>query len=1706
MNTSQGRIFYATGIDNSQLRNDAAESRNILHSIGQTAKQEGATIDNAFSKIAAAAGGIFAAGKIQEYAREIIKVRGEIESLQISFETLAGEVKGNALFSEIRQFATSTPMMMKDLAQGAQTMLAFNIEVEKVMPMLRAIGDISMGDAQKFNSLSLSFSQMSATGKLMGQDLLQMINAGFNPLSVISEKTGKSIGELKDEMEKGKITVDMVTEAFIAATSEGGKFYGMLEKQSHGIEGAISNLQGAIDDLYNSFGEASQGVITGAIDGATYLVKNYEAVAEILGVIIGTYGIYKAAIIATEAVQRSVTTIKHTEEAAQIYAVMTAEQKAKISKLGLVETTEAYHAAVIAEMKTEMERQIQIAQSAQLELTAARERLATAESAKVLAAEKVASLQAEVAAAYESAAAEQEASIIKKIATEREAQSRAALLALKLQENKNAAIAQATALKEAGASQEIIAAKNREIATISEKLSIARAEEVQHSRNIVALRKEMAAQVDATTSKKIATAEAALETAQENLNTASKNRNTAAREVQSKAAAVNTAVRKAGTIETTLDTAAESANATATGFLTAAKANLTQVVKRLNATMLANPYILVTTLIVGAVAAMLLLKNETERMREAEKRYEEQKQKVIEAEQKHKEEIDKLCSVAGDEAVSTDLRREALHKLEQKYPDIFAKYQTETEMLENIKQIKQEIAELDGQISITNPKNELADVEKRIQELKAKATSYRTYRWVDDPEHPGNKIQEWYDSTLFNSTKDQTEYNTLMKKRDSLKAQVRKNDTDAYFANLTGISNDELNRQIQVRKDLLAKMDMSGSNRGTIKGDLPQAETYSRDELQAQLQQLERQKAYRDADSKSGAQWVAEKKKTYEDARKAYNDYINGITSKDVKEEDFKKKAEELKGQMEAAKKAYDKVKPETDKADSKKDNVRQQNNDMLANAASNRRKQEEEYAKQLADQVKDSEFEIRQARIDAMKDGIDKELMQNELNYDRLKEQNKRRLRDMLDNLAQERIRRMEDEDPNMFKKKNKDGKLEDDPLKRDEKYREIRAKLTIDNLDSQQQSQIEEFGRIAAAAFTQSNKESMDKMLQDVMTYEQQRTKITEEYARKRKDLYEKNSDGSTKTDADGNPSLRKGASQGNLDELNRQETEALKAIDEQFAQREETYKAWCEEIASQSLRQLEEILSAAKAKLAELEQSENANEKDLAVARAQVNKADQAVKTAKAKNDVNPGKRTIKEWEDLYKTLNDVEKEFESIGDTVGGTVGEIISACGSVATSSLQMINGIMTLVNWSVHAEQLAAQGASNAIQQVEKASVILTVISAALQIGMQLVNLFNNDERKQKEIEHLQGLIDQLQWELDHQEIGRVQSEYGTAISRLNKALMESRRELAAGATGWQRFAIMSERASRNTELMQKTAEKLAKAYGNVAYSADKALGGAKYQQANEQLKNIAQQQILIQEQINAEASKKKTDYGAIQEWENKIEELGQQALELINEMVEDIIGDTSTGIAEQLADAFFDAFQAGEDAAKAWGDKVNEIVADIVKRMLISEFLEKPLGEVFDKYKAKWFKGGEFQGIDTIIDSMEGFATDLNAVGANFTDIWEKLPESVKNMAKVIDTTSQSSTYGGFETMSQDTGTELNGRFAAMQLCAESIRDIVAEINEEIKSNFSYFSEIRTLTEELRNIALIAIDRLDSIDQNTHELYQMNERLDKIERNTRKL
>lgn len=253
-------------------------------------------------KVLGVIGGVTA---LKQLASEIIRVRGEFQSMDTAIETMVGKDMANRLIPQIKELAKISPLTVSDMVGAEKMMLGFNIQAEDTIRYLQALSDISMGDSVKFKSLTLAFSQMSAAGKLMGQDLNQMINAGFNPLQIISEKTGKSIATLKDEMSKGAVSAEIVQQAFIDATSAGGKFYNMSSNASKTINGQISMMEDALDAALNDIGKASEGIIMGGIQATTSLIQNYETVGKVLVGLIATYGVYKAALIANIVLTKS---------------------------------------------------------------------------------------------------------------------------------------------------------------------------------------------------------------------------------------------------------------------------------------------------------------------------------------------------------------------------------------------------------------------------------------------------------------------------------------------------------------------------------------------------------------------------------------------------------------------------------------------------------------------------------------------------------------------------------------------------------------------------------------------------------------------------------------------------------------------------------------------------------------------------------------------------------------------------------------------------------------------------------------------------------------------------------------------------------------------------------------------------------------------------------------------------------------------------------------------------------------------------------------------------------------------------------------------------------------------------------------------------------------------------------------------------------
>lgn len=220
------------------------------------------------------------------------------QARQTSFEVMAGKESGTKLNNDLTKYAQDS-IFGTEVYQNAQTMLGFGIAAKQVMPTLKMLGDVSMGDAQKLGSLTLAFSQVQAAGKLTGSDLLQFINAGFNPLQEISQKTGVSIGVLKKKMEDGAISADMVRQAFEQATGPGGRFFDMTNKIAQTDFGKWQAFQGQIEGFAMKIGGMLAPVLGDLITNylspfvdwlgtaATWIQQNWDWIGLLVTIIAG---------------------------------------------------------------------------------------------------------------------------------------------------------------------------------------------------------------------------------------------------------------------------------------------------------------------------------------------------------------------------------------------------------------------------------------------------------------------------------------------------------------------------------------------------------------------------------------------------------------------------------------------------------------------------------------------------------------------------------------------------------------------------------------------------------------------------------------------------------------------------------------------------------------------------------------------------------------------------------------------------------------------------------------------------------------------------------------------------------------------------------------------------------------------------------------------------------------------------------------------------------------------------------------------------------------------------------------------------------------------------------------------------------------------------------------------------------------------------
>lgn len=221
-------------------------------------------------------------GTVGSAIGKVVEIGGENELQKLDMTTL---FQGNSsaaeeMFEKISEYGKATVYDKSGLIDAQKTMMSFGIEGEKAFSTLKQIGDIAMGDSQKMQSLALAFSQATSAGKLQGQDLMQLINAGFNPLNEISKHTGESMASLKEKMSKGQISAEMLAQAFAWATEEGGLFYQGAEKAGDSTMGKINQLKDTFDEFLINVFDRLKPVIDTCLSFATGFLETLPALLD----------------------------------------------------------------------------------------------------------------------------------------------------------------------------------------------------------------------------------------------------------------------------------------------------------------------------------------------------------------------------------------------------------------------------------------------------------------------------------------------------------------------------------------------------------------------------------------------------------------------------------------------------------------------------------------------------------------------------------------------------------------------------------------------------------------------------------------------------------------------------------------------------------------------------------------------------------------------------------------------------------------------------------------------------------------------------------------------------------------------------------------------------------------------------------------------------------------------------------------------------------------------------------------------------------------------------------------------------------------------------------------------------------------------------------------------------------------------------------
>ena len=1629
MDNINGGLAFAATLDIKDFNVSADAMNERVKQLSDTTAAKAAEMDQSlltFAKNGAAYITSYLVGQgMTNLLTSIVQVRGQFQQLEIAFETMLGsKSKAHELMQQMEETAAKTPFDLDGVANGAKQLLAYGESADKVNDTLVRLGNIASGLSLPLNDIVYLYGTTMVQGRLYAADVRQFTGRGIPLVKELAKMYGVTADEINNMVSAGKIGFPDVQKVLNKLTDEGGQFYNLMEKQSKSLTGMISNLGDTWDQVQDHLGEQNQDLFAGAINAAGYFLEHLEDILKMVKAVAIAYGSYRAALVLNTIATKGFTgvaLINNTVEQSKIAllkvrATLTGEVAAQTAAMTAAEK------AHVASLQAELTAEEQANLKKTLRIQAITALLTTEQKQYLSNLNLTTSSQRYEAAAMGVLSVEQKMSLQKTELNAKSATYRAAL--------------EKEVLAKRKATEATLEQQRAEVKASYAKLEAAKNAAIASAQSVEAAKYEVYWAEKSGDATKIETAQKRLATAQDQAAASRKAALAAQTQFYTEKKNLETTASKASTAATAADNAAKEAQVVVTGTATAATNTFTLAVKNLWKAFKANPLGWIITLAGIAYSAFEMLKGSEEETDTVTKQLTEHTRKASDEFNAQAAKIDALEAQIHDENLSNSKKIELIGQLKAIIPGYNAELSKEGKIInENTAAITAYLTQLEKQIKLKAAQEDLEAAYKKKRQLEkqqkkqekdaknadtSRTTLYNNAGAFIPTPIVGAKESGEAHSRLNQTKKDLAETNATI---EELKTEIR----------TTTVATDNGTKKIQTYGQQVASVrsqisrlnqEIKNARAGKVKqNNLAEYIANKQKELQEAKSRLTALTGDKGGSGGGGGGHTGggggntTEKKTFDEImaykRKQYELYYQWQQNlgKDV-----------------ADKKFADLIKSGTSFLAWVNGHI-----NALKEAKAKRGLSDEENSDLNSLMVQRDELMGVKSAMDAFKDSVEAAISKASSLDEKLQA-----IADAKDKLSNGGYGlNPEDKLQGAIFLEDKQKSADQEVAKMVEQYQDYTQKRLA--IEKEFDADISLLEKKRTKAKATGNTDEVDKLTgaiaqataakgKSLMAVDLEQLKADPDYIKAFENLNDVSTETLEKLKQEFESAKQTAAESLNPEDL-REYTSTIQALTDEINNRNPftALKKAKEDLKTtdEELRQAELRVTQAQTKFGKGSKEEQAALEKLRQAKDKQIKKNRQYQAAE---------------KSVTGSIKELCDNLDQVGSTIGGTVGEVVSLIGQIGSVTMASIQGFET-----------AANASSKAISTLEKASVILTIISSAYQIASKIISIFSDDDgeaayQKAKEmyksyIQVLNDVIDKQKELVSTLDVKNAQNSYEYAKSLYDKQADAARQMgkdyLNSGAShGFLGIGSKASHGVKQRENMSSEAwgqlDEWAKE-NNITQQILKSIKSGRmtglFDLTIEQIMTLKEQAPLFFAKLDSDTQDYLNDLVGVKDAQDEL-------LKTLNEGI--------TGVDfDSVGDDFQDMLTDMDSDAKTMLQNLSNSFSEMMRKSLIQQMYKAQYKDQLQKWYNMWadaMKDGSDGGTTITDKEQEALDSLKNSIIHGATDAAQKINEQFKTADDVLD---KSSLEGAVASLSEETGSKIAGAMNATNINLADLTEV---------------------------------------------------------------